>query len=267
MRPRYLDNPGPIAFAHRGGAGEWPENSLEAFEGAVKLGYRYLETDVHLTRDGVVVAFHDDRLDRATDGEGRIAALSWDQVRRARVGGVGTICTLEQLLEHFPSARFNLDAKTWRVVEPLAELIVSKGAAERVCVGAFSDRRVRRLRQLIGPEVCAVIGPAGVARLRAASLGLSRGLNGLGPYGGHCAQVPAKVGSLTIVDERFVRTAHEAGLAVHVWTIDDPREMHTLLDLGVDGIMTDRPNRLREVLIQRGQWSPALVRPGPVAAQ
>ena len=254
MRP-FLDHPAPIAFAHRGGAADGPENTIEAFAAAVALGFRYLETDVHLTADGVLVAFHDALLDRVTDRTGRIAELTWNEVRRATVvaggtGATGSIARMEDLLEAFPDARFNIDPKADDSVEPLAALITGTGAANRVCVGAFSDRRVARVRALVGAELCTGLGPRAVTRLRVASLGFP-----VGRPDGDCAQVPPSLRGVTVVDRRLVDTAHRLGLQVHVWTIDDPEEMHRLCDLGVDGIMTDRPAVLREVLVARGQWA------------
>ena len=248
----FLDHPGPLAIAHRGGAGDWPENTMPAFAGAVALGYRYVETDVHVTSDGVVLAFHDDRLDRVTDRTGAIAELPYAEVARARVDGVEPIPLLEELLGTWPELRVNIDPKHDEVVEPLATVLRRTGATERVCVGAFSDRRLARLRAMLGPGLCTSLGPAAVARLRAASLGLGR----VEPDG-CCVQVPPRAKGLPLVDRRFVAAAHEAGLDVHVWTIDEPVEMRALLDLGVDGIMTDRPSVLREVLVARGEWHPA----------
>jgi glycerophosphoryl diester phosphodiesterase len=248
----FLDHPGPLAIAHRGGAGDWPENTMPAFAGAVALGYRYVETDVHVTSDGVVLAFHDDRLDRVTDRTGAIAELRYAEVARARVDGVEPIPLLEELLGTWPELRVNIDPKHDEVVEPLATVLRRTGATERVCVGAFSDRRLARLRAMLGPGLCTSLGPAAVARLRAASLGLGR----VEPDG-CCVQVPPRAKGLPLVDRRFVAAAHEAGLDVHVWTIDEAVEMRALLDLGVDGIMTDRPSVLREVLVARGEWHPA----------
>ncbi|MBK9178146.1 MAG: glycerophosphodiester phosphodiesterase [Acidimicrobiales bacterium] len=248
----YLDHAGPIPFAHRGGAGEHPENTLPAFAAAVALGYRYLETDVHVTADGVLVAFHDHVLDRVTDRTGVVAELPWREVRRARVGGAEPIPLLEDLLGAFPDARVNIDVKHDAAVEPLARTLGRTTALDRVCIGAFSDARLARLRRLGGPHLCTTLGPAEVARLRLASLthrGVAAGLRGA------CAQVPVRRGRLVIVDERFVRTSHWAGIPVHVWTVDDPGEMHRLLDLGVDGLMTDRPAVLKAVLTERGTWS------------
>lgn len=225
---------------------------MPAFEGAVALGYRYVETDVHVTADGVLVAFHDDRLDRVTDRTGRIDALPWSEVSKARVDGREPIPLLEDLLGTFPQLRVNIDPKHDGAVPALIEVLERTAAVGRVCVGAFSDRRIARLRKALGPALCTSLGPAGVARLQASA----RGLPGGRPQAG-CAQVPVQARGVTIVDERFVRTAHRLGLQVHVWTIDDPVEMARLLDLGVDGIMTDRPAELRAVLESRRQWVPA----------
>lgn len=223
---------------------------MPAFEGAVALGYRYLETDVHATRDGVLMAFHDDRLDRVTDRTGRIADLPFAEVARARVDGREPIPTFADLLDAFPDVRINVDPKDDRAVEPLVKLLRSRDELDRLCFGAFSDRRLARLRALLGPRLCTSLGPAGVARLRGHALGVPGGR-----FSSRCAQVPVSAGRVTIVDERFVEAAHQRGLQVHVWTIDDPEEMVRLVDMGVDGIMTDRPAVLRQVLEERGLWA------------
>ena len=116
----FLEHDGPIAFAHRGGAGDWPENSLEAFSRAVELGFRYVETDAHVTSDGVIIAFHDDNLDRVTDRVGLISDLTWAEVSGARIDGIAPIPLLEDLLSTWPNLRVNIDAKHDEVVEPLA---------------------------------------------------------------------------------------------------------------------------------------------------
>ena len=246
----FLEHDGPIAFAHRGGAGDWPENSLEAFSRAVELGFRYVETDAHVTSDGVIIAFHDDNLDRVTDRVGLISDLTWAEVSQARIDGIAPIPLLEELLSTWPNLRVNIDAKHDEVVEPLALLLSRTQTLERVCIGSFSDRRLDHFRTLFGNEVCTSIGPKGVARMRAASFGVGRKIPD-----GNCLQVPTHAGKVPLVDRRFLRRAHRARLPVHVWTIDDEKEMHRLLDLGVDGIMTDRPAVLRAVMESRRQWS------------
>jgi len=246
----FLDWPAPIAFAHRGGASEAPENTLPAFEQAVRLGYTYLETDVHVTADGMLLAFHDDHLDRVTDRVGVIADLPWATVREAKVDGREPIPLFEDLLGAFPHARINVDPKHDAAVEPLVSALRRCSAIERVCIGAFSDRRLARMRALCGPQLCTSLGPGGIVKLRAISVGTPR-LRLAAP----CAQVPTAARGVTIVDTRFVAAAHRRGLQVHVWTIDDESEMRRLLDLGVDGIMTDRPALLKDVLESRGQWA------------
>lgn len=246
----FLQHEGPIAFAHRGGAGDWPENSLEAFAQAVAIGFEYVETDAHVTSDGVVIAFHDDHLDRVTDRVGLISEMPWSEVSRARIDGIAPIPLLEELIATWPTLKINIDPKHDEVVEPLADLLKRTGSLDRVCLGSFSDRRLDHFRAQFGTEVCTSMGPKGVARLRAASFGVGRKVPD-----GDCLQVPTHAGKVPLVDARFLKRAHSAGLPVHVWTIDEADEMHRLLELGVDGIMTDRPSVLREVLASRGQWN------------
>lgn len=259
----FLDHSIPIAIAHRGGADELPENTLPAFDAAVELGYRHLETDAHLSGDGVVLSFHDHILDRVTDRQGRLAQLSSDEIGMADAAyhfspngdtfplrGTGIrIPTMEQVLTRWPGVFVNIDTKSDAVVEPLVELLRRLGAFDRVCVGSFSDERLRRVRRLSGGRICTSMGPAGIAAAWLASR--SRRMPKMQA---DCVQVPTRARRLVVVDRRFVDSAHRAGLQVHVWTIDDATEMGELLDLGVDAIMTDRPRLLREVLTARGQW-------------
>ena len=252
----YLDQATPIAFAHRGGAAAGFENTARAFARATDLGYRYLETDVHATADGVLVAFHDASLDGVTDGHGAIASLPWSEVAKVRVGGTEPIPRLDDLLRAVPHSRFNLEPKADGVVEPLVALLRQLDAVGRVCVTSFKGARVRRLHAALGPQLCTAAGPMTLARLRVASwvpLGpLSRLL---ARTSAGCAQVPVRLRFLPIVDERFVHLAHRIGITVHVWTINDPAEMKRLLDLGVDGIMSDDLEQLKSVLESRGQWA------------
>lgn len=222
---------------------------MPAFEHAVRLGYRYIETDVHVTADGVLLAFHDDVLDRVTDRDGRIHALPWSVVQEAKVDGREPIPLFEDLLGTFPDIRVNIDPKHDGAVIALVDVLKRCNAIDRVCIGAFSDRRLSRIRTLLGQSVCTSLGPRGIARLRSASFGVP-----VGQFPAPCAQVPTGARGVTLVDTRFVKEAHKRGIHIHVWTIDDRDEMIRLLDLGVDGIMTDRPAVLREVLEARGQW-------------
>lgn len=253
----YFDPP-PVALAHRGGARHPSnlgiENTLRAFRTAIDLGYRYLETDVHATSDGRLVAFHDTRLDRVTDRRGAIASMPWREVRQARIGGTEPIPLLEEVLEEFPQARVNIDIKARGAISPLAETIRAHRVEDRVCVGSFSDRRLAAFRRLAGPAVATAAGPLGTAALRYAPSAITRRLH----TPAQVLQIPWRyaVGSRTIslVTPGLVAQAHRLGKQVHVWTIDDPGDMTELLDLGADGIVSDRIDVLRQVLLERGAW-------------
>jgi glycerophosphoryl diester phosphodiesterase len=249
----YLDAPVPLAFAHRGGAAAGDENTAEAFGRAVGLGYRYLETDVQATRDGVAVVFHDPTLDRLAGRPGTVAALSWQDLATVRVGGAAAVPRLDDVLDAWPRVRFNIDVKVDAAVEPAVAAVGRASAQDRVLLASFSDARLARLRRLAGPAVATSLGQRGVARLR---LGSYAGRARRRPGNVVAAQVPVRAYGLPLVDGRFVAHAHRAGLQVHVWTVDDPAQMHRLLDLGVDGIMTDRVEVLREVYLSRGCWRP-----------
>ncbi len=256
----FLDHPGPIAFAHRGGALEAFENSWTSFSHARDLGYRYIETDVNASSDGVVLTLHDPYLDRVTERTGLVREMSWRELATVRLNGADggeVIPRLDELLAAWPEMRWNIDAKHDHAVDPLIETLRKSGAVGRVCVTSFSDRRLVHIRRALGPELCTALGPAGVGSLRATSLlpsALSAPVTSrLHRFG--AAQVPLRKGWLPLVDRRLVAAAHRAGLQVHVWTVDDETSMARLLDLGVDGIMTDRPRVLKELLERRHAWS------------
>ncbi len=218
---------------------------MEAFQYAVDLGYRYLETDVQVTADGVLAAFHDNDLQRTCGRAGKISELPWSEVSKALVDGKAPIPLLEDLIGAWPDVRINIDCKSNAAVDALVASLRRTDSLSRVCVAAFSDARLRRLRKQLGAELCSSLGPIELALLR---FGLLRNPPGL------AAQVPVKQGPVTVVNRAFVARSHRLGLHVHVWTIDDAAEIERLLDLGVDGIMTDRPLVLRQVLQSRGAW-------------
>ncbi|GAA1903634.1 glycerophosphodiester phosphodiesterase [Lapillicoccus jejuensis] len=255
----YLAAP-PLALAHRGGAAWGPnrgiENSLAAFRAAVGLGYRYVETDVHVTADGHLVAFHDDVLDRVTDGHGRLSRLPWSAVRTARIDGREPVPRFAELLEELPTTRLNVDLKSAGAARPLWETIRSHGAEDRVLVASFSDERLAEFRRLSGGRVATAAGPREVALLRFAPLPVLRraasSLPGIAlqvPEVHHLGGVPVRV-----VTPGLVERAHALGKQVHVWTVDDAADMTRLLDLGVDGLVSDRVDTLQDVLLARGQW-------------
>lgn len=232
------------AYAHRGGAREATENSLTAFRQAAGLGFTYLETDVRPTRDGVAVLHHDADLGRTTDGTGKVRNHTWQQIRSVRLADGSAPLRLEELLEELPGAHVNVDVKEEGSVVAVAEAVRRSNAASRVCVTSFSARRLSRVRRLLPPGTESSAHPWEVMGLRA--LPRPRALPRVTRV-----QVPVRALGVTLVEPAFLARAHALGLAVDVWTVDDPREMHRLLDLGVDGIMTDSPRVLRRVLDER----------------
>lgn len=260
MTHPFLRGPWPRAFAHRG----WHrddlagmENSLSSFRRAVAEGYRYIETDVHATADGIVVVHHDANLDRTTDGRGDIDCLSWSVVRSARIAGREPVSRLEDVLEELPDVFFNIDVKSDPAAAEVLRVIRRQNAGDRVCLAAFSDRRLESLRRDGGPGILTSLGPRSAAALWTASR--VPGLQLSPPVHGAAAQVPIRCGRLRVIDPRFLRTARRRGIEVHAWTVDDASEMAALLDLGVDGLVTDRPDVLRAVLRERGQWNVATI--------
>jgi glycerophosphoryl diester phosphodiesterase len=269
MRPRppraFLAAEKPLGFAHRGGAALFPENTLLAFERALALGCRYLETDVHLTRDGAIVVFHDERLERTTDGAGFVAERTLDELRRLDAGyhfraanehpwrGRGLVVPrFEELVELSSDARFNVELKVPdpRLIQGFWQLIERYELHERVLVAAATDSIVRAFRKLSRGSVATSAGTREVQLFWAAC---RTGLSAWLPLDYDALQVPVRAGRLRVVDPNFVKAAHERGIQVHVWTIDDPSEMRELLELGADGIMSDRPDLMLEILsAQRG---------------
>ena len=242
----FLDAGGPIAFAHRGAAPPGLENTLAAVDRVVALGFSYLETDVRASRDGVAVLLHDPTLDRTTDRTGAVRALPWAEIARARVGGREPVPRLDELLGSYPDLRVNLDVKAPSSVGPLVEAVRRAGAVDRVCVGSFHDRLIPAVRAGLGERLCTSLGPREVLALR---------LGTLRRTAAGCAQVPPGLLKIRLIDRRFVVAAHRRGLDVHAWTINDPAEMNRLLDLGVDGIMSDDAPALRDVLVGRRAWT------------
>ena len=260
----YFDLPTPIAIGHRGAAGEAPENTLPSFERAVAAGAAILESDVHLSRDGEVVVFHDADLDRTTDGSGPVAARSLADLRRLDAGhrfspdggrsfpfrGRGVrIPTLPEVLEAFPRMRFNLEIKagTPGLIERTLELVGPRAAITLLAAahdGIMADLRARVAETGIAVAIGASAGDV-LGFVRAA-------LDGKPPPAGPMAlQVPPDFGGRPLVTRAFVEHAHAHGLHVHVWTVNEPQEIARLLDLGVDGVMSDFPGRVVAVIASR----------------
>ena len=253
VRHPYFDTGGAIAaLAHRGFNRDGLENSMMAFAAAVELGYRYVETDAHGTSDGIAVALHDASLDRTTDGHGDVATMTWDQVKRAKIGGIEPVPLFEDILGTWPDLRVNVDVKANSGIGPIAAAIERTKAHDRVCVASFSAARRSATVKLLSRPVATSAGTSEAAGFwMRATLGVATG-DSLKDT--DVLQVPPSVGPLRTLHVRQVSAAHAAGRQVHVWTVNAPAQMEALLDAGVDGLISDRADLLKEVLLNRGRW-------------
>jgi glycerophosphoryl diester phosphodiesterase len=249
----YGEGSGPLAIAHRGGAGLAQENTLVAFGLASALGLRYLETDIRVTSDGQLVCFHDDTLERVTSASGPIRSKTLRELRTLRVNGIEPIPTLDEALEAFPEQYFSVDLKDAAAIEPLVKSLRRKGVAQRVCIAGAWDGWLGHVRGEV-PGVTTALGWQSLTAL------LSCAQTGIRPPKALAtapfAHMPVKLGRIPIFVERIVAMSHDVGVRVVTWTVDDPVIMRRLLDAGVDAIITDRPDVLREVLVSRDQWAP-----------
>ncbi|PVZ03416.1 glycerophosphodiester phosphodiesterase family protein [Actinomycetospora cinnamomea] len=257
----FLTGRRPRAFAHRGwhiGDLAGLENSLAAFRRAVDEGYTHLETDVHATADGVLVVHHDATLRRVAGHPGVLRSMPWADLAGVRLRGREPLPRLEEVLEALPTTRFNVDLKAPGTVAPMLRLLERDDVAARVAVASMDERRVDAVRARFGDRVVTGIASRSALRLRARAVSpslLRRPLGRALPVRGDLAQLPVRLGALTVIDDAMLAAARELGVEVHVWTVDRTSEMHRLLDLGVDGLMTDRPDLLRDVLVGRGTWT------------
>lgn len=259
---RALETTAPFGIAHRGSRVLWPENTMVAFAGAAELGFEWLETDLHLTSDGVLVCVHDHTLDRTTDRSGPVSALSAGELERVDAGhhhapgedypfrgqGIG-VPTLEELVVSFPDAKVIVDLKVDGLVPALWRLVERLSLHDRLVVGSFSDRRLKEFKRLSGGSVATSTGP-----LRSV-VAVAGAAAGRAPRLADAVQFPVRVGRLSPLTRRTVASFHRSGYQAHVWTVNDSDEMHRFYDIGVDAIITDRPDLLREVLRERGHWS------------
>lgn len=273
--PVYQISETPLVIAHRGGGNEQPENSFEAFQAMYDAGFRYFESDVHATADGVAVIMHDPSLDRTTDGSGLVVEHTWAEIEQVRDASGHHPPRLDTVLDAFPDVTFNLDAKEDTAVDPLITTLQRTGATNRVCLASFSQKRIDRMRTLL-PQAAYSLGTSAIAGLVAASktraalrwarhggrvLGLPRNMEGIQavqvpvsfPLPGF-SMLPGSPGvKIRVVTPRFVELAHAYGLAVHVWTVNSYPQAEWLVDMGVDGIITDEPTMISRRLRESGR--------------
>ncbi len=249
-----------MRLAHRGSRILWPENTWLAFDAAVDdLGYHYVETDIQVTRDGVVVVFHDETLERTTNGVGTVADWNWEDLQHLdaaytfspdgehypyRGQGIG-IPRLDATFDRYPGVCFNIDLKAQGSEWPVADIIARTKRTDSVLIGSFTDRRIARFRRITKGRVATSAGPSAAMAMFAAS---RLGRTSKRPVNAY--QLPRSVKGAA-VDRKLVDAVHRAGAHIHVWTVDEPSDMHELLDLGVDGIITDRPDLLNDVIEER----------------
>jgi glycerophosphoryl diester phosphodiesterase len=271
-RRPFMQHERPLFFAHRGGSLLRPENTLLAFEHGLSFGADALELDIQQTRDGELVVIHDPTLDRTTSGSGLVAAYSLEELRGFDAGyhytsdggathpyrGQGmTIPVLRAVFEAYPATRINIDLKesTDDREERLWALIQEFEAEDRVCAGCFDHAALVRFRRLTGGRVATSASPREVRGFLLAAV--SHTITWLRPAY-DALQVPDTYGRVRVVSRTSVDAAHRIGLEIHVWTIDERAQMQALLDLGVDGLMTDRPDILAEVMTGDNAPSPSI---------
>ncbi|CAN5860100.1 glycerophosphodiester phosphodiesterase [soil metagenome] len=257
-------NSRPLVFAHRGGGGLIPENTLEAFVYSARMGVDVLELDIHSTADGTLVVMHDAAVDRTTDGRGRVNELTLEAVKKLDAGYVFspdggqtfpfrnrkiTVPTLREIFDALPQMTFNIEPKqhTPSIIKPLCALVRERKMIDKVIVGSFNQTTIDDFRREC-PEVATSASPSEVSRFLALS---KAGLGDSYSPPMQALQVPENLGSLQVVSKEFVETAHRRNLKVHVWTINETADMQRLIEMGVDGIMTDYPDRLLKLLGRR----------------
>lgn len=227
---------------------------METFERSLSLGVEYLETDVRITADGVCLAFHDAALTRITGAEEKVINLTLEGVRRLGIGGA-SIPRIEDLLDAFPDARFVIDLKDSRALAPLIGLLRLRGDLDRVALAGARDRWLSAARAMAGGALSTALGWESTTRL---VMGARTGILPRGLVRAEFVHVPWRLGRAPVFSERLVSMAHDLGLKVMVWTVDEPGIMHHLLDRGVDGIISNRPDLLRDVLAARDRWRATL---------
>ena len=246
---KFLKNKTPIAIAHRGGSNLGIENTMEAFENAINIGFKTLETDIQVTNDNKLVVFHDLTLNRLTNTKGMVKDKTWNELKKIKILGKCNIPLLSDIFDKWPKIKINIDPKNDECIDCLINFIKEYNCFEKICIGSFSGKRLEKLRQKFGPKLCTSAGPFEVLRLKASSLiNLSTSIDA------NCVQVPLKYYGIKIIDENFIKFCHSQNLMVHVWTINDILEIERLLDLGVDGIISDNIQGLKKIFKKKNYW-------------
>ena len=226
-------------FVHRGDTSIFLENTIEAFQSAVSLGYLYLETDLRETSDGKIITFHDPNLKRITGANITISETKFSDIRMRRLPSRETIPTIDELLEEFPDSFFNMDLKVNQIEEKVLKKINSHNALERVCLGSFNSKVIKKINSL-EPKILTSMGISQVIMYKFFQ---KKNISKL-------IQIPTRWNGIKVITKKFIDRLHNDGLKVHVWTVNKETEMQSLIDLGVDGIMTDNASGLIKVMKQ-----------------
>ena len=238
----YLHYDGLTVLAHRGGADESFENTLESFDYSKNLGCKFIETDVQVSADGIPYIFHDDDLKRVLNMSSRFDSLSSQEIDKLKIFDQYRIPKLEEALNEFPDISFQIDFKTDEVVAPALDVIKKTKSFERICVASFNSERLKRVRSTY-PDLCISMGPNEVIKTLISSFGLYND-----SIDGDCLQIPIRYYGVRVVTKRFVKYLKSKGLKIMVWTINDVKTFEYLIELKVDGIITDKPKLLFETL-------------------
>lgn len=251
----------PLVIAHQGGDGLWPGETMFAYQNAAKLGVDVLEMDIHITKDGVLVLMHDEAVDRTTDGSGEIESMTLEELKKLDAGydwstdngvtfpfrGTGLqIATLEEVFTAFPDKHMTIEIKKTNasMAQPFCELIRKHKMEDKVLVASFYDDKLKEFR-----KTCPEVATSSAKNETTVFVLLTKPF--LGSFYSpkfFSLQVPEESGGITVMTPAFVKAAHERNLAVEPWTINDAETMKKLIDWGVDGIITDRPDIMLEVL-------------------
>ena len=238
-----------VPIAHRGASLLASENSFESFRKAFDLGYRVIETDIHSSKDGTAYIFHDITLERLTGENLKISDLKDVDIDSLKINNSSIIPRLSNVFEEFPEGLFNLDAKTWKSTTPIVDTIQNMGCRSRVCIGSFNDRRVHAIIKELGLETCHSMGTSNVIKFYlGAQLGVEQ------HFTSQCIQLPIKMFGISLTTRKVLSYARKLGIKIHFWTINNPVIMQQLLELNVDGIMTDDCVLLKEIMKEQNKW-------------
>lgn len=245
----YINNINIVPIAHRGASLLASENSFASFRTALDLGYRVIETDIHSSKDGTAYIFHDNTLERLTGENLKISNLKDVDIDSLKVNQSSIIPRLSNVFEEFPEALFNLDAKTWEATIPVANTIKNMECSSRVCIGSFNNERINAIIRELGVETCHGMGTSNVIKFYfGAQLGIEQN------FTAQCIQLPIGQFGISFMTEKVLQYARKLGIKIHFWTINDSVTMQRLLELDVDGIMTDDCVLLKDVMKKQNKW-------------